>query len=556
VKQFAIIVLCLAALSVNAGLRIPAAEARLKTAGGPVAPTSWNIWSNGVLGDYVKIATTGTYQVTVRAWGSPLDGIWPLMLLQIDGIPEAPVPVAAKTSNDYKFSVKLTAGVHEIAVAFLNDALNKDEDRNLYIESLEIDAPASTLAQPDEWVAESKQREVAMLAASAVRIEQNRKGDGIVSVVDERGRPVEGAEVSVELVQHEFLFGCNIFAFDIFPTDSQDALYKERFAALFNYATLGFYWREYEPRRGKPNYALTDKVVAWCQTHDIRMKGHPLLWDHEASVPKWSLQLPEPALQKQRVTEIIHRYSGRITNWEVVNEPAHLPGLAIDEPYRWARAANPDAHLIVNDFEVLAHGFPPLFELLKKAKADGVPFDGIGIQAHEPKLLRFPLERVAAILDRYAAFGKKLHITEFSPTSAGQPMTGSPTGAKWDEDAQADYAVKFYKVCFAHPAMAAITWWDLCDVGAWLPGGGLLRRDLSPKPAYTALHKLIGEDWHTHAEGATDRAGKFRFRGFYGQYAVTVRRAGQATSGKFLLTRSGKPAVAVIKLSAPTKAVP
>jgi hypothetical protein len=68
----------------------------------------------------------------------------------------------------------------------------------------------------------------------------------------------------------------------------------------------------------------------------------------------------------------------------------------------------------------------------------------------------------------------------------------------------------------------AITWWDLCDNGSWLPGGGMLRKDLTPKPVYTALHKLITEEWHTHAEGKTDKRGEFSFRGFYGTYHVVV----------------------------------
>ena len=43
----------------------------------------------------------------------------------------------------------------------------------------------------------------------------------------------------------------------------------------------------------------------------------------------------------------------------------------------------------------MADGCPQdSLKLLEEAKsADGVPFDGIGIQAHEPRTMRFPLER-------------------------------------------------------------------------------------------------------------------------------------------------------------------
>jgi len=227
-------------------------------------------------------------------------------------------------------------------------------------------------------------------------------------------------------------------------------------------------------------------------------------------------------VQSSRVTEIVKRFAGKIEFWEVVNEPSHCRRLKIDAPYRWARQADPKANLIVNDYHVMANGHPPFFSLLEQAKGDRVPFDGIGIQAHEPRTMRFSLDRVRRILDNYATLGKDLHITEFTPTSSGQPITGSHLKGKWDEAAQADYAVKFYKVCFAHPAVVAITWWDLCDAGAWLKGGGMLRADLTPKPVYAALKDLIHGQWKTAVEGRTDPAGEFRFRGFHGKYAVRV----------------------------------
>jgi len=49
-------------------------------------------------------------------------------------------------------------------------------------------------------------------------------------------------------------------------------------------------------------------------------------------------------VQKQRVTEIVQRFSGKIGLWEVVNEPSHCRGVKIDEPYRWAREADSKAY--------------------------------------------------------------------------------------------------------------------------------------------------------------------------------------------------------------------
>jgi endo-1,4-beta-xylanase len=399
------------------------------------------------------------------------------------------------------------------------------------------------------WAAPPEEREQEILRRSKEQIEKNRKADGTIRVVDAAGRPVSGASVRVEQTRHDFLFGCNIYRFDRFRSEAENAAYKRRFEELFNYATVGFYWRGYEPQRGKPQYAYTDKVVGWCSERGIRMKGHPLLWGNRAGIPPWSDGQPAPQIQRQRVEQIMRRYHGKIGSWEVVNEPSHLGEPRIDQPYRWARAADAAAYLIVNDYYVLADGYPPFFRLLEKAKADEVPFDGIGIQAHEPRTMRFPLERVWQVLDRYATLGKELHITEFTPCSGGQQITGSHLEGVWDEAAQADYAVKFYRVCFAHPAVVAVTWWDLCDNGSWLKGGGMLRADLTPKPVYDQLQHLIHAEWHTRAAGQTDAAGRFAFRGFHGTYRIVVESRGQRVEKESHLTRQG-PNVLNVTLSA------
>lgn len=276
------------------------------------------------------------------------------------------------------------------------------------------------------------------------------------------------------------------------------------------------------------------------------MKGHPLLWGDQAGVPPWSRGQPSAVMQRLRVQDIIERYQGKIEFWEVVNEPSHLAEPKIDEPYRWARQADPGAYLVVNDYAVLADGGPGFFQLLTEAKRRGVPFDGIGIQAHEPRTMRFPLDRVLGILDRYASQGKELHITEFTPTSAGQKITGSHREGVWDEAAQADYAVKFYRVCFAHPAVRAITWWDLADQGSWLPGGGMLRTDLSPKPVYEQLKRLIHHEWHTRTSGTTDAEGRVSFRGFYGKYRVELNLPGRKLERHFHVARAGQKEIVMI----------
>ncbi len=525
---------------VSETLVIPADQAGVKTVGGRVAG-GWNLWSDGKVGQRVKISRTGQYTVVIRAWGSPAGGIWPEMALLVDGLEVKFVSVAGSRPADYRFDVALQQGSHELAAAFLNDARIGPEDRNLYVQRITIIAPPGSPApvalSGEEDPKDAADRERAIVAATGPAIDRNRKTDAVVRVVDAAGQPVAGAKIQVSQTRHEFLFGCNIYGFDQSRTAEQNAAYKRRFAELFNYATVGFYWRWYETERGRPHYANTDKVVAWCSEHGIQMKGHPLLWGDEAGIPFWSAGQPDASTQHERVRAIMGRYHGKIGFYEVVNEPSHQPLPKIDDPYRWAREADPDAYLIVNDYHVFADGAPAFFRLLTRAIHDQVPFDGIGIQAHEPPTMRFPLDQVRSILDRYATLGKELHITEFTPASGGEPMTETHVRGVWDEAAQADYAVKFYKVCFAHPAMRAITWWDLSDRNSWRKGGGMLRADMTPKPVYEQLKRLIHEEWMTRLAGTTDASGQFAFRGFRGSYQISAETAGKVVTKPFTLSK-------------------
>jgi endo-1,4-beta-xylanase len=528
--------LSLAALSAcHADLVIEAETASVKTEGGSIGGGIWNLYSSGRVGENLEIATAGEYEIVVRAYGEAAGGVWPRVAILVDGRRRAEQTVGGDKPMDYRFAVKLEAGACEVAAAFLNDAVIDDEDRNLYLDRITIIPPEGAAApkitsRAAVW-AMGEEREAAVLAATAESIGRNRKREAILVVTDSTGKPLSGTPVTMELVRHEFLFGCNLFEFDRYATDDENRIYKRRFEELFNAATLPFYWRSYEWRKGEPDYPKTDKLIAWCRERGIRMKGHPLLWGHKAGVPPWSNGLPSSESQRQRVEEILRRYQGKIEFWEVVNEPSHIVEPKIDAPYRWARAVDPTAHLIVNDYQAMADGRPSFFRLLTAAKQSGVPYDGIGIQAHEPRTMRFPLDQVQRVLDQYAELGKDLHITEFTPTTNGASVSGWRAGATWTEELQADYAEKFYRVCFAHPRVVAITWWDLCESGSWLEGGGLLRKDFTPKPAYHRLRKLIHDEWSTKVVAKTDADGIVAFTGFRGEYRITVKDAG--SSGTF-----------------------
>lgn len=385
-----------------------------------------------------------------------------------------------------------------------------------------------------------------MTTEISTRIQQDtercRKGDEVVRVVDKAGKPISGASVRVEQLTHDFLFGCNIFILDApwLPADLNEK-YKQRFKGILNYATLPFYWRGFEQEQGKPSYERVERMAKWCNENGITTKGHPLVWSHEAGTPAW-LPTDKPdevkRLIEARVKDIVAHCKDSIKIWDVVNESVHtrFPSMEIfpytSDPVRWAHATNPTAMLIVNEFGMFtdSKAKDTSIALLNRMKAANVPYDAIGLQSHMhggP----YPIAKILSVLDEYAVLGKPLHLTETTVLSGGKETTTD------GERTQAEYVEQFYRACFSHPSVRAITWWDLSDAGAWQGvAAGLVRKDMSPKPAYLVLDRLINREWTTKLTGRTDAQGKLSFRGFGGKYRVTVTLPdGRSKTGEFHL---------------------
>ena len=402
-----------------------------------------------------------------------------------------------------------------------------------------------------------------ILAGADARIEKLRKADAVLRVTDGRGRPIAGAAVEIEQTRHAFLFGSNFYAFGRLGTPELEEAYRSRFAELLNYATTGFYWGSYEPAPGQPQYANTDRVAQWCAEHGITVKGHPLVWN--TVPPRW---LPEDLdeihrLAIQRVADCISRFRGRIDIWDVVNEPTHVDrpspqfrnrvtdmwlkvGVVdlVREALTTARKANPKATLLVNDYLLLPRDGRSFDEVLEQLNDErGRPlYDAIGLQSHMHGGY-WGAARSWEVCERYARFGVPLHFTETTILSgpsrkAEQGWPSTPEG----EERQAQQVAELYTALFSHPAVQAITWWDFSDNMAWQGApAGLLRKDMSPKPAYLRLKELIKNAWWTRTSAKTDARGTARFRGFLGAYSVRAKDAkGREGTVEVTLSKTGR----------------
>lgn len=396
------------------------------------------------------------------------------------------------------------------------------------------------------------------------RIEKHRKGRATLKVLGPDGQPLPaGTDLRIRQTRHKFLFGCNIFKLGRCRTDEDNAAYGERFAGLLNFATLPFYWWTYERQKGQPADERTEEIVRWCKEHEVTTKGHPLAWNFVD--PRWLAGTPEEIMQLQieRVGRCVERFKGDIGIWDVVNEATHYDraelkrnapklteaiarigiGEYVRRAFKAARQANPQATLLINDYRT----DPPYADnVIAELKGEGgrPMYDVIGIQSHMHGAY-WGAARAWEVCERFARFNVPLHFTETTVVSGPKQESGWTTTPE-GEQRQAEHVADFYTVLFSHPAVEAITWWDFSDQDAWQRApAGLVRSDMSPKPAYERLHDLIKGKWWTKTEARTASGATVPFRGFLGHYEVEARQGDRRFAGQFVLDKDSAAAIDV-----------
>ncbi len=404
------------------------------------------------------------------------------------------------------------------------------------------------------------------------QIRDNRTAEVTITVTRDNA-PAPNHEVVVAQRNHRFLFGSE--GFELIPLANgevegesltDDEAYRDRFTQLYNFVTLPFYWAGFEPERGHPDTKRILRAARWFADLGCTVKGHPLCW--HTLTADWLLELSNTDIidaQVGRIGREVIDFAGSIEMWDVINEVVIMPrfnrcdnGITriagqlgrvgiVRTMFEAARAANPDATLLINDFDMS----PDYEHLIEDCLGAGIEIDAIGLQSHMHQGY-WGLEKIHSVLERFARFGLPLHFTELSLVS-GELMPAeivdlndyqvdhwpsTPDG----EQRQAAEVVEMYSTLVAHPQVEAITNWGLRD-GGWLNApSGYIRRDLSPKPAYEALLGLVkGEWWLPPTQMRTDDAGSVTFRGFTGEFELT---AGGRTAG-FTVATTGQESVDV-----------
>ncbi len=381
----------------------------------------------------------------------------------------------------------------------------------------------------------------------------HRLGRKTIRITAKDGSPVAGKPVRFDMQKHEFLFGAGMFdAVEYACGEMADPQKRELFErvfekwiALMNNATLPFYWGRFEPTEGCPRTKQTMAGAKFLKDHGVTIKGHPLCWHTVCA--DWLMQYPtDVILQKQlaRIRRDVGDFAGLIDMWDVINEVVIMPIFdkydnavtrickqlgrvkTVKEMFTTARQTNPNATLLINDFNLSTN----YQILIDGCLNSGVPIDEIGLQTHQHQGY-MGKEKLMEVLERFEVFGKPLHFTEITLTS-GHLMPPEivdlndyqveqwPTTPEFEER-QAREFTEMYEILFSHPLVRTAYSWNFVD-GGWLNApAGLLRKDGSAKPAYDALYDLIRRQWWTNGETVTDENGEAVIEGFRGDYRLS-----------------------------------
>ncbi|MEJ6951299.1 endo-1,4-beta-xylanase [Natronospora cellulosivora (SeqCode)] len=376
-------------------------------------------------------------------------------------------------------------------------------------------------------------------AEANARIEELRKRDVQVRVVDQNNNPVPGAYVDVSQVSKSYPFG-SALSIDSFHNPQYTDFFKENFNwAVFENAAK---WYHTEPSRGNYNYRDSDMMYEWCEENDIKVRGHCVFWAVDQYVQHWVQNLSDQELRQEvdkRLEDIVPRYRGKFLHWDVNNEMLHGDFYArrLGEDIRTymfqrTKELDPDAKLFINDYNVISYSSTDAYAAQIQDLLDqGAPIEGIGAQGHFGETVD-PIE-VKSRLDRLAEFGLPIWISEYDSTTP-------------DEYQRADNLETLYRLAYSHPAVEGIMMWGFWASDHWRgQDAAIVNHDWSLNEAGRRYQQLMDE-WETHESGYTNNAGSYNFRGFHGNYDITVNVPGQDTIVRNIDVEEGSGTVNLI----------
>lgn len=326
-----------------------------------------------------------------------------------------------------------------------------------------------------------------------------------------------------ELFEDHFDFGVAINNSQLqSPTDSAIVLKHFNSLTAENHMKID----AMHPQEDLFRWDATDEMLEFAEEHGLKVRGHTLIW--HSQVPPWIFvdnegnDVSREVLldrMKTHIQTIVGRYKGRVHSWDVLNEifepnDGRPDGLRkskwleiigpdyIDYALIWAHEADPDAKLIINDYNT--HEFAKrqrMYELAVDLLDRGIPLHGIGHQMHVN--IRGPANiLIEQTISQFAELGLMNYITELDvniyENSDGR-FTEKPEGLLRLQGERYKEIFDIFLKYSDH--IESVTVWGLSDDKSWLRQFPVVRQNWPlifdetrrTKPAYWALVELMEE---------------------------------------------------------------
>lgn len=324
--------------------------------------------------------------------------------------------------------------------------------------------------------------------------------------------------------QRALLMGAAADASDASPDPLiTDPLYSSTLSAQYSMLEPenAMKWAAIHPAQNTYNFQPGDELVTFAQAHQMQIRGHNLCW--EVYNPAWVNTIAATAaattmsgILQSHITTVLTHYQGKVFAWDVVNEAVsdtqgstgtamkdsiwyNQPGIGltgtgyVEQAFRWAHAADPNALLFYNDYNIEQAGakFNAVYAMVKDFVTRGVPINGVGIQMHLDTTGYPTSTGLAQNIQQLTALGLQVHITEMDVRI---PVDSSGNATAANLQAQAATYQRILTICLQNPGCTAFQTWGFTDKHSWIPGsypgyGAALPFDVNyqSKPALTSM---------------------------------------------------------------------
>lgn len=320
--------------------------------------------------------------------------------------------------------------------------------------------------------------------------------------------------------------------------EDDSRVWSRTLAGHFNAAVAGNEMKAdaTEPQQGVFSYKNADRLVKFCERHDMKLRGHTLVW--HSQMPSWmgggedgmdnnNGYTREQLLKimENHITGVVSHFRGKVYEWDVVNEALNpwngtsdrmrrsiwynvIGPEYIDSAFVYAHRADPDARLVINDYGVEFDGETKamdLYNLAVRLKKDGIPITGVGFQAHTSLgELSSKKSKLRTLIRRYQQKGLDVSITELD---VAVPYAQFDTEQAFRTQA-ADYEAVL-DVALVSPNVHTLVIWGMSDAFSWIDRNSkytkgqpvIFDQYLQGKPAFASMlaklksrHRAVGID--------------------------------------------------------------